>query len=398
MTKTQTIDPKSLTAPWPNYPDDEVAAVEAVLRSGKVNYWTGQVGREFEREYAEYFGTRHAIALANGTLALELAFYVLQIGVGDEVIVTPRTFIASASAAVMRGATPVLCDVDRDSGNITAATIAPHITPRTKAILAVHLGGWPCDMDPILELAAAHGIPVIEDCAQSHGARYKERYAGAIGLMAGWSFCQDKIITTGGEGGMLTLNDPEMWRKAWSYKDHGKSWDAVYNREHAPGFRWLHEDFGTNWRLTEMQSAIGRLQLQKLGGWIETRRALAGVLRNALSPLPALRIPVPSPDFYHAYYRFYAYVEPAALKADWSRDRIMQEIAARGVFCNAGSCSEIYLEKAFTQYGLGPVTRLPVARELGETTLMLLVHPTLTAEQVAVQAEIVAEVVREATR
>lgn len=389
---------ETVTAPWPYFADDEVAAVQDVLRSGKVNYWTGQIGRDFERDYAEYFGCRYAIALANGTVALELALQALQIGPGDEVIVTPRTFIASASAVVMRGATPVLCDVDRDSGNITAETVAAVISPRTRAIIAVHLGGWPCDMDALQQLADAHQLHIIEDCAQSHGAKYRGRYAGSFGVMAAWSFCQDKIMTTGGEGGMLTLHDDELWRVAWSFKDHGKSWDAVYNREHAPGFRWLHEAFGTNWRLTEMQSTIGRLQLAKLAGWITQRRANAEVLTARLSMLPALRIPQPEADIYHAYYKFYAYVRPEALKTDWSRDRIIAEIADQGIFSGSGSCSEIYREKAFTNNKLGPAVPLPVARELGETSLMFQVHPTLTEAQLTRHAEIIATVVDAATR
>ena len=388
----------STASQWPYYAEDELEAVQEVLRSGRVNYWTGDEGRAFEQEYARYFGSNYAVALANGSLALELALCILGIGAGDEVIVTPRTFIATASAVVLRGATPVFCDVDRDSGNITAASIAPAITPRTKAIITVHLGGWPCEMDPILQLAAAHGLFVLEDCAQSHGARYKGRYAGSFGEVSAWSFCQDKIISTGGEGGMLLTNRQALWEHAWAYKDHGKSWDVVYNREHAPGFRWLHEDFGTNWRMTEMQAAIGRKQLEKLEGWSETRRRNANILITALSPLHALCIPTPPPECDHAYYKFYAYLRPRALKTGWDRLRVMEEISSRGIFCYAGSCGEIYREQAFVKSGLHPAQRLPVARELGETSLMLLVHPTLSINDMAETADIVTEVMREATR
>jgi dTDP-4-amino-4,6-dideoxygalactose transaminase len=386
------------TAPWPHYAEDEVAAAVDVLRSGRVNYWTGEGGRAFEREYAEHFGCRHAIALANGTVALELALYALGVGPGDDVIVPARTFIASASAAVMRGATPVICDVDRDSGDATAETIAAVLTPRTRAIIAVHLAGWPCDMEPIMQLARDRGLYVIEDCAQCHGAMYRGQYAGTFGDIAAWSFCQDKIISTGGEGGMMTTDNADWWRKAWAFKDHGKSWEAVYEREHAPGFRWLHEDFGTNWRMTEMQAAIGRRQLTKLAAWVEARRRHAQILIDALSPLSAMRVPVPGPDLLHAYYKFYAYVRPDALKRDWPRDRMMAEITARGVFCHAGGCGEIYREKAFAKAVLSPADRLPVARELGETSLMFQVHPTLSDAQMTQHAEVIAQVVREATR
>jgi len=364
-------------APWPSFTAEEAEAVQRVLLSNKVNYWTGTEGRQFEQEFAAHCGVKHAIALANGTVALELALYALGIGPGDEVITTSRTFIASASCIVMRGATPVLADVDPDSQNITADTIRAVLTPRTKAIIAVHLAGWPCDMDPILAVAREHGLKVIEDCAQAHGATYKNRPVGSLGDVAAFSFCQDKIMTTGGEGGMLTTNDEALWRTAWAFKDHGKSYDAVFNRPHPPGFRWLHESFGTNWRLTEMQSAIGRIQLNKLPEWRRVRQSYAARLTEAFSRIPALRVTVPPEHSEHAYYKYYVFVRPEELAFGWDRDRIMAAINAEGIPCYSGSCSEIYLEKAFRNTGIGPVQPLPVARELGATSLMFLVHPTL---------------------
>lgn len=364
--------------PWPHYSQDEIDAVSAVLKSGKVNYWTGQECRLFEQEYAVAADCNYAVALANGTNALELALVALQIPPGSEVITTPRTFIASASCIVMRGCIPVLADVDADSGNITAETIARVITPRTRAIIAVHLAGWPCDMDPILALAEEHGLKVIEDCAQANGATYKGRPVGGIGHVGCFSFCQDKIITTGGEGGMLTTNDEALWRRAWEFKDHGKSYDAVYHREHAPGFRWLHESFGTNWRMTEMQAAIGRIQLRKLPEWTRLRRENMNTLFNALEAHPLLRVPRPGPDFGHAAYKAYVYVRPEALKPGWTRDRIMTSTTNGGVPCFSGSCSEIYREKAFLDAKLTPSSSLEVAKQLGQTSLMFLVHPGIT--------------------
>lgn len=367
-------------APWPSFTTEEADAVQRVLLSNKVNYWTGNEGREFEMEFASYCGVNHAVALANGTVALELALHALGIGPGDEVITTCRTFIASASCVVMRGAIPVVADVDRNSQNITAETVRSLITPRTRAIVAVHLAGWPCDMDPILELAREFNLKVIEDCAQAHGATYKGRSIGSLGDVAAFSFCQDKIVTTGGEGGMLTTNDETLWRKAWEFKDHGKSYDAVYHRQHPPGFRWLHESFGTNWRLTEIQSAIGRIQLQRLPEWTRVRQQHAAVLTEGLANVPGLRITIPSPEIGHAYYKYYAFVRPEMLKLGWDRDRIMAAVNAAGIPCFSGSCSEIYLERAFTNAGFGPEQRWPVARELGETSLMFLVHPTLSQQ------------------
>jgi len=384
-------------APWPHFEPDEVEAAVRVLQSGKVNYWTGQEGRLFEREFAQYVGTKHAVALHNGTVALELALYAMGVGEGDEVVTTPRTFIASASAAVMRGARPVFADVDRDSGLITAESIEKALTPRTKAIIVVHLAGWPADMDAIMELARRHNLWVIEDCAQAHGAKYKGRSVGSIGHAGAWSFCQDKILTTGGEGGMLTLNDDELWQRAWSFKDHGKSYDAVYNRQHPPGFRWLHEDFGTNWRMLEVQSAIGRVILRKLDGWVEKRRANAHYLSERFRQIPALRVPEVPAHLYHAYYKYYVYVRPEMLKPGWNRDRIMQAVSEMGIPCMSGSCSEVYLEKAFAKRGWQPAQRLPVARELGETALMFLVHPTLGLEHMRATADAVEWVMEQAS-
>jgi dTDP-4-amino-4,6-dideoxygalactose transaminase len=384
-------------APWPDFEQDEIDTATRVLSSGRVNYWTGNEGKEFEREFAAHTGTRHAVALANGTLALELALRVLGIGQGDEVVTTSRTFIASASCAVTVGARPVIADVDRESQNMTADSIRQALTPSTKAIVAVHLAGWPCEMDEIMTLAREHGIKVIEDCAQAHGATYKGRPVGSIGDIGAFSFCQDKIITTAGEGGMITLDSDEMYEQAWAYKDQGKSYDAVYRREHAPGFRWLHESFGTNWRLTEIQSAIGRLQLRKLPRWVDTRRSYASMLNDCFVGLPGLRVTIPPGHIGHAYYKLYTFVLPETLRAGWSRDRIAGEIVERGIPCFSGSCSEIYLEKAFPPEWR-PKTRLPIARELGETSLMFLVHPTLAPKDVAATCDAVSEVMCQATR
>lgn len=388
--------PLTPVAPWPHFDADEIEAAKRVLESGKVNYWTGDEGKQFEREFALSTNCKYAVAVANGTVALELALKTLGVGPGDEVITTPRTFIASASCVVMMGARPVMADIDRESQNITAETIARVMTSRTKAIIAVHLAGWPCDMDPILELARSRGVYVIEDCAQAHGAKYRRRPVGSLGDVAAFSFCQDKIMTTGGEGGMLTLNSEELYEKAWGFKDHGKSYDAVHRRTHPPGFRWLHESFGTNWRMTEMQSAIGRVQLAKLSKWVEVRRSHAQRLNRALSDVPGVRLTIPPQEVDHSYYKYYAFVEPSRLREGWSRDRILTEIAARGVPCLVGSCSEIYLEKAFP-VDMRPAERLIVARELGETSMMLQVHPTLSAQQIDYAGAIVRETLVSAT-
>lgn len=386
-------------ANWPSFTEAEADAVRDVIMSNKVNYWTGQEGREFEKEYAEWIGTRHAIALGNGTLALDVALKGLGVGPGSEVIVTPRTFIASISCVVTAGATPVFADVDSDSGNLSAATIAPKLTSKTKAIIPVHIAGWPCEMGEIMELACEKGIFVIEDCAQAHGARLDGQSVGSIGDVGAWSFCQDKIMTTGGEGGMVTTNSSETWSTMWSYKDHGKSWDAVYNRQHPPGFRWVHESIGTNWRMLEMQAAIGRVQLGKMTTWTARRTEIALRIASTLEPFAgAVRVPLPRKGATHAFYRLYAYVIAEGLKTGWSRDRIIAEIVDRGVPVFQGTCSEVYLEKAFDGTLWRPAQRLPNALRLGETSLMFLTHPTITDAEIDRVCDAVAAVMTEATR
>lgn len=371
-------------APWPSFSQDELTAVENVLRSGRVNQWTGEEVRAFETEFAEFAGCQHAIAVNNGTLALDLALRGLGIGAGDEVVVTPRTFIASVSSVVNAGATPVFADIDRDSGNISTATIRKVLSDKTRALVVVHLAGWPCDMTDIMHLAQQHDLLVIEDCAQAHGASIDGKSIGSFGHAAAWSFCQDKIMSTGGEGGMVTCNNKELWSRMWSMKDHGKSYDAVFNRQHPPGFRWLHESIGHNWRMLEMQAAIGRIQLRKMPEWSARRAEIAARYAACLAPFAkAIRAPMPADHLRHAWYRFYAYVDPQALNVGWSRDRIVNEVNALNIPMMQGSCSEVYLEKAFDGTGWRPDHALPTARELGETSLMLLTHPTLSDDDVA---------------
>ena len=378
-------------SPWPSFTQEEADAVSQVLLSNKVNYWTGTECREFEKEFAAWAGTDYAVALANGTLALDVALQAMGIGEGDEVIVTPRSFIASVSTVVNAGAIPVFADVDNNTGNISATTIAPKITDKTKAIICVHLAGWPCDMDEIMALAKQHNLWVIEDCAQAHGAKYKGKPVGSIGHVGAWSFCQDKIMTTGGEGGMVTTNDKALWQKMWEYKDHGKNYDSIYHKQHPPGFRWLHDSFGTNWRMMEMQAVIGRIQLKKMAEWTKIRTQNAKILRDALTQFAGeqqfLRIPdiefhqVMGGDSVHAYYKYYVYVRPKNLPENINRDSILNALNEKKIPCFSGSCSEIYLEKAFDNHPSRPNARLTVAKELGETSLMFLIHPTLTTTE-----------------
>jgi len=317
---------------------------------------------------------------------------------------------------VLAGATPVFADVDPESGCITPATADAVRSPRTRAVIPVHIGGWPCDMPGFVRWAHPHGIHILEDCAQSHGGHIDGRALGTFGTFASWSFCQDKIMTTGGEGGMVTTHDEALWRAMWAYKDHGKSYEAVYERQHPPGFRWLHETFGTNWRMLEVQAAIGRIQLRRMKQWTAQRSANAAALAAALAPFAGVDGPVRLPHFgcasvcrapdtgrqgciqacQHAEYKFYAYVRPENLADGWTRDRIVQAFVDAGVPCYQGSCSEVYLEKAFEGTGWRPVERLPVARQFGETSLMWLVHPTLRLADIRRTQQVMAEVLSSA--
>jgi dTDP-4-amino-4,6-dideoxygalactose transaminase len=384
-------------SPWPCFTQEEADAVSRVVLSNKVNYWTGIEGREFEKEFAEWAGADYAIALMNGTVALDVALKAVGVTAGDEVITTPRTFLASASSIVTAGATPIFADVDLNSQNITADSIRVVLTAHTKAVIVVHLAGMPADMDAIMALSKEHGFYVIEDCAQAHGAKYKGRSVGSIGHVGAWSFCQDKIMSTGGEGGMVTTNDAALWSTMWSYKDHGKSYDAIYHREHPPGFRWLHESFGTNWRMTEMQSVLGRIQLSRMADWIKQRQANAQSLHDVLVTFPLIRTVDIASDYQHGCYKHYAFVRPEHLAEGWSRDRIVDTINELGVPAFQGSCSEVYLEKAFDNTSWRPATRLKNAVELGETSLMFLVHPTLTAEEIDFSQQIIRDVLTQAS-
>ena len=389
----------SLFSSWPSYTLEEANSIRDVLLSNKVNYRTGDECREFEKEFSAWSNTQYSVALGNGTLALDIALKALDIGADDEVIVTSRTFIASVSSIVNSRAIPVFADVDLSSQNITPDSIRSVITVKTKSIICVHLAGWPCEMDEIMNLANEFDLFVIEDCAQAHGAKYKGAPVGSIGHIGCWSFCQDKIMTTGGEGGMVTTNDESLWRKMWAYKDHGKSYEAVYERDQPPGFTWLHESFGTNGRLTEIQAAIGRIQLKRMGSWHRSRIENANAILDCCDQFPSLfRVPRPPEHIEHAWYKCSVFVRTKGFAQGWTRDRVIDGINARGVPCFQGSCSEVYLEKAFDGTGFRPKDRLPIAKELGETSLMFLVHPTLTMEEIELTCSVIMEVAKLACR
>ena len=358
---------------WPVYSEAERAAVARVLEQGLGNYWYGAEGKAFEREFASYCGAGHGLAVANGTVALELCLRALGIGPGDEVVTTPRSFIATANSIVLCGARPVFADVDPDSQNITPESVRAVITGNTRAILAVHLAGWPCDMAGLRQLAGERGLYLVEDCAQAHGASVDGVKAGALGHAAAFSFCHDKIISTGGEGGMLVTDDEELWAKAAAYRNHGRDPRSSPGNDH--DYPYLHGSAGSNYRMTEMQSAIGRLQLTRLEAWLDERRRNAVLLRDALHDIGTLRIPAPPANVRHAYYRFYVFLNRERLHPDWNRAGIIDALRAVGVPCDSGICPEIYREPAYKSASGRERPRLPHARELGETAIAFPVHP-----------------------
>ncbi|MEA3064535.1 MAG: hypothetical protein QOJ27_981, partial [Sphingomonadales bacterium] len=327
----------------------------------------------------------------NGSLALELALRALGIGPGDEVVVTPRTFVASAFCAMLVGATPVFADVDPASGNITAETIEAVLTERSRAVVPVHLAGWPADMAPIMALARRRGLKVVEDCAQAVGAEIDGRPIGSFGDAAAFSFCQDKIISTGGEGGYTSFKDRAAWEWAWSFKDHGKNHAKAFEPNPRPGFRWLHDSVGTNWRMPGPLAAIGLAQLAKLDRWVETRRRNAAIWTGTLAAVRGLDVPAPGNGIRHAFYKHYFYVEEGP-DAETLRDAILARAGEHQLRVFSGSCSEVYLERAFDALERPD---LPVARSLGRRSLMVEVHPTLRPDLLARRAEALARIAKD---
>jgi dTDP-4-amino-4,6-dideoxygalactose transaminase len=297
---------------------------------------------------------------------------------------------------------PVFADVDFESGCISCETIEPLITKKTKAISVVHLGGWPADMQMIIDMARSYNIKVIEDCSQAHGAKIKTelgfKSVGSFGDIGTWSFCQDKIITTGGEGGMVTTSDEKIWDFIWSYKDHGKDFQEVHRKDHPPGYRWLHKNFGTNYRLTEMQSAIGRYQLKLLPEWNKKRASNAANIITKISSIPCIRIPNIPENLNHGWYKLHCYLDETHIKDGWDRNKIIKEINSLGFPALQGSCSEIYMEKCFKNNNIYPKEILKNAKILGRTSLMFLIHPTITEVQIDKYSEAIYKVLKRACK
>lgn len=371
-----------VTSAWPRHEDDEISAVVEVLASGRVNALVhGEETRNFAREFADYIGMPHAVCVANGTVSLEVGLRALGIGPGDEVIVPARSFFASVSCVLAVGASPVFADVQADSQNIDPASVERMVSTRTKAVICVHLAGWPCDMAELIAVCDQHGLFLIEDCAQAHGAAIHGQRVGSFGDLASFSFCTDKIMSTGGEGGILLMREEGRWAHAWSYKDHGKNPYKIASPEGAPGeFRYLHDSFGTNFRLTEMQAAIGRRQLHKLPGWLSARKRNAALLHQHLQHHPMLVLSAPPDHVDHAWYKYYVQLAHAERPDTDRRSRIIGRLQELGIPCGSGSCPDMSIEGAFSGHAVMRDANLPVAHALGERTLMFPVDHTLHDE------------------
>ena len=378
---------------WPFFSKGEIKAVRKILESNKVNYLFGDEGDRFEKNFAKFSDSKYALAVANGTLALDLCMRSIGISKNDEVIVTGRTFIASASCISILGGTPVFVDVDLNSQNINVELIKRAITKKTKAIICVHFAGFPCDMPEIMKMAKKNSLFVIEDCAQAHGAKINNRSVGSFGDINAWSFCNDKIMTTGGEGGMVTTNNKNLYNWICSFNNHGKDLRKYYaiSKKAINTFPLIHDSLGLNYRLTEMQSAIGNFQLNKMQSWIRIRNRNAEIIIKKLKDLDLIVTPNIDKKFSHAFYKLYLTIDPNYLKPKKNRGSILKELNKRGVMASFGSSGRVFAEKAFHKFKTVP-PGLPNSSFLEENSIMIQVHPTITKNEISNTASIIHKV------
>ena len=296
---------KDKLPPWPAFDEKAISAVVEVLRSGKVNYWTGRKGREFEQRYAAWQGSQYGISVATGTAALHVGLTALGIGPGDEVIVPSYTFIASSFSIVQAGAIPRFADVNLDDHCLSVESAARLVNERTKAIMPVHLYGNVCDLDQINAFAKQHGLFVIEDNAEAFGGVYRGKKTGTLGDIAACSFCQNKTFTTGGEGGMVTTDNEDLAWQARSFRDHGYDVkDRLNLLELEQKLSYIHNLVGWNYRMTEMQAAIGLAELERIDTWnLPNRRRNAHIIMDALTALPQVKfMPIDTPERQNGFY------------------------------------------------------------------------------------------------
>jgi dTDP-4-amino-4,6-dideoxygalactose transaminase len=376
------------------YSKSQIQSVTSILKKNKTNYWTGDHGRLFVREFSKYHSVKYSVCVSNGSVALEIALRALALKAGSSVLVTPRSFVISASCVLNMGLKPIFADVDLN-GNVNIEGIKKAYKPGVKAIIVVHLNGLSCDLDPIVKFAKEKKLYLIEDCSQAHGAIYKGKKVGTFGDIAIWSFCQDKIISTGGEGGMISTNSKKLWLTCWSIKDHGKNYNSVFYKKHKTGFRWLHDNLGSNYRMTEMQAAIGRIQLKSLDNQLKIRNAIANIYLSELKDYYQKYHLLQKPDFkcqtcpfkqnekkckkcLHAFYRLNLFINKNKIK----QIKLIEQFNKNKINCSVGSCPEIYREKIFKKLKFYPKKRLSNAKLLGETSLMFPIDPARSMAKV----------------
>lgn len=343
---------------WPAFSEKTKKEALKPLETGLVNYWTGTKGMEFEEKWAAYCGCRFGVSTTNGTSALHTALAACDIGPGEEVIVPSYSFIASAFCVLQAGAIPVFADVRRETHTIDPEDIERKITPRTRAILPVHLYGIPCDMDPIMDIARRHNLFVIEDCAQAHGSEYKGKKVGSIGHAGAFSFCQSKHFTTGGEGGCVVTNDENIAWKARSFRDHGFDVkERLRLLELEKKLFYIHERVGFNYRMTEIQSIIGLCELERFETWNKPRRVAIGekLLAYFKDHEAILHLPPHKQEGKHISFWLF----PLVLDLERIRTNIKefwQAIEAEGVPVVPVLWPQMYKERAFLEHnGFGRV-------------------------------------------
>ncbi|MVZ98254.1 DegT/DnrJ/EryC1/StrS aminotransferase family protein [Sphingorhabdus sp. IMCC26285] len=388
--------PVPIASSWPSHGRDEILAVTQVLQSGRVNALVhGEQNRAFEKEFAAYIGMPHAIAVSNGTVSIEMALRAFGIGAGDEVIIPARSFFATASAVVSVGASPVFADILVETQNIDPDSVARMISDKTKAVICVHLAGLPCDMRALTQLCDDHDLFLIEDCAQAHGAVYDGKMVGSFGDASSFSFCTDKIMSTGGEGGMILFADKSAWSKAWAIKDHGKVPPEEMPQNIAPPgeFRYVHQSFGTNFRMTEMQAAIGRVQLKKLPKWLAQRRANAHCLSEAVADIPGVIVDAYDAHILSARYKYFIRIDEDKLPGNKTRADIIAGLLALGIQCGSGSCPDMSKEIAFQGREPRRDGNLENAHRLGASTIMFPVDHLFSEDDMLVIAGALKKVV-----
>ena len=384
---------------WPTFNEKVYDKITDILKSGKVNYWTGKVGMEFEKKWAEWLGVKNAISVANGTCALHTALASLGVGPGDEVICTSYSFIASSFCALQAGALPVFVDVGTDH-LIDPAKIEEAITERTKAIVVVHLYGMVADMDPIMEIAKKHNLFVVEDCAQCFGGVYKGKKACTIGNVGCFSFCQSKHFTTGGEGGMVVTNDEDLAWECRSFRDHGYDVKAKLNLLEMEGKQlYIHRRVGFNFRMTEMQSMIGLCELERFESWNLPNRIRNGKMLIAqLKDHPLIKYcPVDTEERQNSFWWAPFVIDTDKLKDGVDTKQFIAAIAAEGVPVYSVLWPEMYKEQAYVdKNGFGTAKypfNDPKARDIDyskfnckmanwmtDRTISFFTHPVYTEE------------------